>query len=416
MCEVSIIIPVYNVEKYLRECLESVLQQKSIDIEVICVEDASKDKSLQILKELEGQDSRVRIVCNSDNRGLSYARNRGLQEATGKYIMFVDSDDMLKENAIAELYNVMLTHNVDGILFDMETQLEGESAKEKWKNLKTPPDYCTENQLMSGKELFVQFYQGNNWKIEAWRYFWRREFLVNNNLKFYDGLVHEDNLFSFCCLMKAERMIYINKKYYVYRRRDNSLMTTLTYRHIESLFLIFNEIYNQWKRQEASQKLDLAVEKYLDGIYMGFQKKKKYFSEYQPLSIGNVADRYMFQKLFGVNDNKMRKYAFLGKEKLTKLKDAEKIFVYGAGTAGIETIELLEENKLTADAVLVTNKDINMEQVSGYDICNADEALEKNKNAVVIVAVTKRFQNEIVEKLNMLGVKNIMLLDEMTTE
>ena len=103
--KISVIIPVYNVEKYLRECLDSIVNQTFKDIEIICVDDGSTDKSLEILREYEQKDKRI-IVISQPNKGVSTARNIGMQQATGKYMMFVDSDDYITQNACELIYNV----------------------------------------------------------------------------------------------------------------------------------------------------------------------------------------------------------------------------------------------------------------------------------------------------------------------
>ena len=107
--KISIIIPVYNVEKYLHECLDSIINQTFTDIEIICVDDGSTDKSSEILEEYEQKDKRFTVI-SQPNKGVSAARNRGMQQAKGKYIMFVDSDDWLAHNACEQAYKLSLIH------------------------------------------------------------------------------------------------------------------------------------------------------------------------------------------------------------------------------------------------------------------------------------------------------------------
>ena len=102
--KISIIIPVYNVEKYLHECLDSIINQTFKDLEIICVDDGSTDKSSEILEEYEQKDKRFTVI-SQPNKGVSAARNRGMQQAKGKYIMFVDSDDYIASNACELIYN-----------------------------------------------------------------------------------------------------------------------------------------------------------------------------------------------------------------------------------------------------------------------------------------------------------------------
>lgn len=113
--KLSVIVPVYNVEKYLDDCLRSIISQIDNDCEIICVEDCSTDNSLGILEKYSNKYSQIKIVKHGKNKGLSAARNTGLNNAKGKYILFVDSDDMFKTNAITELMNIVEEQELDQV-------------------------------------------------------------------------------------------------------------------------------------------------------------------------------------------------------------------------------------------------------------------------------------------------------------
>ena len=115
MINISVVVPVYNVEKYLEECLNSLLRQNMDEMEIVCVEDKSTDRSLCILKEYEQKDKRIKIVENKQNGGLAYSRNQVIKIAKGKYIVFVDSDDMLVDNALRELYEYAESNELEEI-------------------------------------------------------------------------------------------------------------------------------------------------------------------------------------------------------------------------------------------------------------------------------------------------------------
>lgn len=115
---VSVIVPVYNTDKYLEECLESILNQTLKDIEIICIEDKSTDNSLQILKEFSKKDDRIIIIENDENRGISFNRNKGMAYAKGKYISFIDSDDKLDKDAYEKLYNFIEENHQDFVIFN----------------------------------------------------------------------------------------------------------------------------------------------------------------------------------------------------------------------------------------------------------------------------------------------------------
>ena len=116
MPKISIIIPVYNVEKYLAECLDSLINQTLKDIEILCIDDGSKDNSLEILNEYAAKDDRIKVFAQK-NSGPGAARNLGIQHAKGEYLTFVDSDDWLKENAMEVVYNCAIEKNTDMLFF-----------------------------------------------------------------------------------------------------------------------------------------------------------------------------------------------------------------------------------------------------------------------------------------------------------
>lgn len=116
--DISVIIPVYNVENYIDECVQSISAQHFANMEILCVEDGSSDDSLHRLEVLARTEPRIRIIVQSENKGLSEARNTGLQQAIGKYVLFVDSDDYLDSNALNRLYNMAEEKGADIVYFD----------------------------------------------------------------------------------------------------------------------------------------------------------------------------------------------------------------------------------------------------------------------------------------------------------
>lgn len=118
MTKISVIVPVYNVEDYLGECLDSLITQTLSDIEIICINDGSTDNSLEILTNYSKRDSRIKIITQ-ENKGLSSARNRGFEFINGKYTYFIDSDDILKSDALEKLYNLACDKNTDFIIFKL---------------------------------------------------------------------------------------------------------------------------------------------------------------------------------------------------------------------------------------------------------------------------------------------------------
>ena len=139
--KVSVIVPVYNVEKYLKDCLDSVVNQTLEDIEIICVNDGSTDNSLAILEEYAEKDSRIKIITQ-ENKGLGGARNTGLYHANGEYISFIDSDDWIELNTFEELYNMSKNLDLDMLMFQMKVfNIEtGEFIEDQYNNIDSIDD------------------------------------------------------------------------------------------------------------------------------------------------------------------------------------------------------------------------------------------------------------------------------------
>lgn len=404
----SIIVPIYNVEPYLRDCLESILSQSFNDYEVICVNDASTDSSLKILQSYAQKYEEIKIINNPVNGGLSFSRNCGIKNAVGEYILFVDSDDMLCPGALRTLSEETSRFDTDIIYFNMIVKDEGQWAKAQ---IKSPQKQCKCDGIYTGQELFVKLYQNEQIIVEAWRQLFSKKFIDENQLYFYEGILHEDLLFSVVCAMKAQQVRYLEKELYIYRRRDGSIMSRLSAHRMESCFIVFIELWKFWHSNEFPKALDEVFGGYLKGLYLNIKKMKCYFPEVDTLSLGGPAEQFMF-KLMTMDAESHFRYAHLTKAQLNRIKDAEKVIVYGAGSVGIETIRLLRLEDIKVDAVAVSNKDINPDNLLGIRIRQIDELAEL-EYAVIIAAVAEKHREGIVNKLKHLGVlDNVMFLSD----
>lgn len=240
---VSVIIPVYNVEEYLEECLGSVIKQSLKNIEIICVDDGSTDNSIEILNRYKHDDDRI-IILRKENGGLSSARNAGMKIASGEYIYFLDSDDYLDLKALEFLYYEAKKDNLDQLFFSADTFFDnlGEnhghnSYQDYYKRYE---DY---SQVVTGKEYFVQVVKNAEFKPSACLQILRTEFVNAHYLEFMNGLIHEDQLFTTQCLAFSERVRYVNINLYKRRMREESIMTgTKEFRHAYAYYKIIKEL------------------------------------------------------------------------------------------------------------------------------------------------------------------------------
>lgn len=191
---ISVIIPVYNVEDYLHVCLNSILKQSYEDFEIICIDDASTDSSLEILEYFTKKDSRVKILKNDSNRGPGFSRNRGLDEAKGKYISFLDGDDWFSQDAFEILVEKAEKDNLDLLLFKNIVYYEEtrEFGMEAYYDMEFMNEF--ENKIFNHWDLDkTKLFVMSN---APWNKFYLKSFLDENNIRFpNENLIHEDNPF-----------------------------------------------------------------------------------------------------------------------------------------------------------------------------------------------------------------------------
>ena len=217
---VSIIIPVYNTEKYLRECLDSVLAQTMPDFEVLCVNDASPDSSLDILNEYAAKDPRVTVINSEINNGLGGARNLGLPHATGKYLLFLDSDDLFDPQLVEKTYTRAEETSADICVFGGEMFFEDTGEHRPYPGL-CRPELCPET-VFSAKDHPNEIFFISDPCV--WNKLFRREFINAEGIMFPKSRTAEDIpvvLTAFAC---AERITMLNESLLSYRQRSDSLM------------------------------------------------------------------------------------------------------------------------------------------------------------------------------------------------
>lgn len=211
---VSIIVPVYNVEKYVEQCILSLLNQTYRNIEIIAVNDGSKDESPQKILDLAKKDKRIKLL-NQENKGVSATRNNGLNSADGDFIIFVDADDYLKEDFVEYMLNLINKDTADFAYSIKSFQSEKEKQTEK-EIVKT----------VSG-ETSVAMLLSPDVTVGCWNKIYRKSFLKKNNLQFLTNLYYGEGLnFIIDSSLKASKVTFGNRKVYCYRKNNDSSATT----------------------------------------------------------------------------------------------------------------------------------------------------------------------------------------------
>lgn len=238
---VSVIIPVYNVERFLRECLDSVICQTYRELEIILVDDGSWDGSGQICDEYAEKDKRITVI-KKRNGGVGAARNRGLQAARGKYIYFLDSDDYIVPDAISLLVEAMEDSASDFAVFN-GVKLWEENGEIRFDE---KSHYCRKHDYSarSADEMFYQQLIHKEWIPLVQLMFIRREYLSGNQISFYEGIIHEDQLFSFLIYESGGTVYYLQNKMYYRRIHPGSIMSTnnASPKSFYSLLTVYDEL------------------------------------------------------------------------------------------------------------------------------------------------------------------------------
>jgi glycosyltransferase involved in cell wall biosynthesis len=217
--KISVIIPVYNVERYLQRCLDSVINQTFKDIEILCVNDGSTDNSLTILNEYAQKDTRIKIL-NKVNGGLSSARNYGLDNAAGEYCYFLDSDDWIEVGTIQILHNIMLDNDVDCVVHNAQNIPESQTEEkiaigcQAWFDSRSKVDGIYEIPLNINKEI----------ACVAWNKLYKMDIINKFHCRFPEGLINEDEAFIWIYMIHCNTYYYVDKKFYNYLRRSSSIM------------------------------------------------------------------------------------------------------------------------------------------------------------------------------------------------
>lgn len=241
----SVVVPVYNTEKYLSKCLDSIINQTLNDIEIICVNDGSTDNSLKILKEYSNKDSRIKII-NQKNLGPGSARNKGIDNAQGEYISFVDSDDWVELNFLEKTYNICKKNNLDLLIFASSTYNENNKTFDKKNNYYNLSGFDSEyvNTIFSYNDytdLLFRIPTGPVNKV------YRKNLLIDKDIRFPEDVYYEDNVFFFDVYLQAKRCIILRDFFYIRRYRENSI----TEKHDDKYFdlaKVFNYIIKIFKK------------------------------------------------------------------------------------------------------------------------------------------------------------------------
>lgn len=262
--DLSIIVPVYNVEKYVRSCIESIFKQELDEdrFEVIIVNDGTKDRSMEMIDDIIQQHKNITVI-NQENLGLSVARNNGIAAAKGEYILMPDSDDLLIENSLMPLLEKALETKVDMVVADFLSMTDEEIDNFYKEDFQQPE---LQFKKIVGEQLYLDVL--NPYHCYVWRTLYKREFLVTKDLIFYPGIRYQDIPFTHECYLKANNCICSNIRLNIYRKWPGS--STNAYKIDNSKHFI-TAIAITWKLRQIEGLSSNLVYKLEDNVYISFR-------------------------------------------------------------------------------------------------------------------------------------------------
>ena len=294
---ISVVIPIYNVEKYLKKCIESVINQTYKNLEIILVNDGSTDNSKNIIDEYSLIDNRIKVI-NKKNGGLSDARNVGIEIAKGDYIAFLDSDDWIELNMYEKLYSYIKQENADIVQCSYQEVYNEEVNNQKIKE---------EIKLISGKDSLYNLSGENHGKtVVVWNKIYKRELF--NDIRFPKGKYHEDEFTTYKLLYKANKIVDLNLPLVYYRQRDGSIMNSkFNIKRLDALEA-FNERLAFYKEKNLNELQQITIAQILHFTNLFYIKIKD----------SDIKNKYEILKI--LRQNIKNDYILFMKNKYVSLK------------------------------------------------------------------------------------------------
>ncbi len=390
--KVSVIIPVYNVEKWLPDCLNSVLAQTLTDLEILCIDDASPDNSGRILDEYAGRDSRFRVFHLEKNQKQGHGRNLGLKEARGKYVYFLDSDDMIAPESMEELYLLCERDHLDGVFFDSQAVYENDALSKQFGAYPGLRRGVYPDDVLSGLELFDLFNEKNEYLVYVQREFWKRSFLIGNGIWNLEHIEHEDEFFTFQAILMAKRVRYVPKTYFIRRYRGDSVMTRKRMpKDFHGYFLTFDRM---------SEFIDCyhlespGLEKCLLHMWDVTVATHSFFMDEDPADWFTKEQLDLYRHFrYGLRMNELVKERDL--EIFCPIRPYSAIEIYGAGRVAQAVFHRLYALNFQITGFWVTDEKGEDDVLYGLPVRGIAEHGPQKENSILFVAMTESYQREV---------------------
>lgn len=372
MVKVSVVIPIYNVEEFLDECLTGIVNQTLSDIEIICINDGSTDNSLEILNKYANDDDRI-IILNQENKGHAVACNRGIDLAKGEYLYLMDSDDMLKTSALEELYDYAKKKSADFVLFQSNNYSQDEDVyyNSAIYSMDNVADFIGDS-VVDYNDLGDLIFEI---PVTPWSKLYDLNFINKINVRFPEGLIFDDNIFFWDVLFNATRIAFYRKYFFTRRWYSYSSTTAGDLRFIDAIEinnLMLNRfekygLLEKYKKVLFNRKIDLNYGRFIriKDIY-----QKEYYTEFNKDCKKIVSDD-LYDEYMDVLDDRNKKIFLSCLESDTFKEFKYEMAYYDSNNLKIEFEKNNWNLKVNNNNLIKTNNDLKKQVDDLSNECNS---------------------------------------------
>ena len=396
--KVSVIIPVYNMAKWVGNAIEKVENQTLKELEIICIDDGSTDNTLEVLQEYKKRYPNLRVI-HQENTGSGLARNNGIMHASGEYVVFLDADDYYySEDALVFLYTKAKENNA--------VVCRGSSCDDR-DGILSYQGLRPERSFSEDKVISSQEFPG---PTGMWSGIYQRQFLLDHDIFFPNYIRGQDGVFSVKVIAAAGQVYCFKKVVYVYRKEHKTVVYTgkKALDAVKNLYDILQialdngmiVIFNAWKREMFGEPGAMLYK----GVSNGNENFLEYAHKINGLTGGGLLEDEAAIKEY-VDETKRNKLVFLN-----RLKEKEAVYVFGAGTIGKKVVDYLKSNDIILTAVIVSDLSQNPEEIDGTPVKTICD-IRTDCDYVIIIATFPYSHESISHTLQENGIENIIPLD-----
>ncbi len=399
--KVSVIIPVYNAEAYIEECLLSVQNQSMTDFEVLCVDDRSTDESLRILQKYESVDERFHAFSLENNAGVGAARNYAMHRMNAEYMVFLDADDYWERDSLEVLCHLADDSGAECIAFSTDFVDDNEvSVGER---------ICIElNEPVNGREFFDLASENEFMSAAPWLYFWRQDYIKSKNIEFIKGITNEDVMFTLPLVIEAERVMSYPRKLHHYRIHDNSITQTMDINRIKSMLIVYENLIQYWLSSSYKTEIYKGVVLWLEYLHRCIRIYSSYLDGVTEIDSIKEENRYWFDAM----KKYMPTYKYLKNmpdEFYESAETGRNIYVFGDGILSLELLDYMNNKHIGVSGIVVTQK--KQDLFEGLKVYSIDEMALINKDSIIIIAVSFRHSENIKKMLEEKGFHYIYVVN-----